>query len=174
VTRLQNRLGLTLHTALNHKRQTFTWLERRLQHPGQRLRNQAQRLDELEQRMRYAQRSAYRHAGSHLAELWAKLQLHTPIHKLKHLNIVRENLARRMHSGFSHKSDKARGRLELLARALDAVSPLATLGRGYAIIRRLPDQKLVRSIRDVVPGADIEARLAHGSLLCKVTKTHHE
>ncbi len=172
LARLQNRLLLTLQTMLSQKRQTFIWLERRLQHPGQRLRSQAQRLDELEQRLRLAQRALYRHAVSCLAELQAGLQSHTPIHRLRQLSIARRNLQHRLHSGFNCNLGKAHSQLEILVRALDAVSPLATLGRGYAIIHRLPDRTVLRSTHDIVAGAQIEARLAFGSLLCTVNKLH--
>ena len=166
--RLQNRLVLSLQTALSHKRQAFAWLQRRLQHPGQRLRNQAQRLDELEQRLRLAQRATYQHSRLHLAELHARLQRHTPIHRLRQLSITRENLAHRLQSGFDSNFDRLRGRLELLARTLNGISPLATLGRGYAIIHRLTDQRVVRSTRDIAVGDEIKARLAHGNLVCVV------
>lgn len=172
--RLQNRLVLTLQVLLTRKRQTFIWTERRLQHPGQRLRSQAQRLDELEQRLRLAQRALYRHATSCLAELQARLQSHTPIHRLRQLSIARRNLEHSLHSGFNCNLDKARNQLEVLARALDAVSPLATLGRGYAIIHRLPDRTVLQTTHDIAPGGELEARLAHGSLLCTVKKLLNE
>lgn len=174
LTRLQNRLVLRQHTTLAQKRQLFGWLKRRLRHPGQRLSSQTQRLDDLEQRLNLAQRSLYRHGKSRLAELQARLQRHTPIHKLRQLSLTRGNLAHRMLSGFDCKLGKARSRLGLLARALDAVSPLAILGRGYAIIYKLPGRTVLRSVCDIAPGDEIEARLAHGSLLCKVNKLHNE
>ncbi|MEO7558619.1 MAG: exodeoxyribonuclease VII large subunit, partial [Gammaproteobacteria bacterium] len=67
-----------------------------------------------------------------------------------------------------------RGRFETMARALDAVSPLATLARGYAIIQRLPERTVVRSTRDVIPGERIEARLADGRLSCIIDKLHDD
>ncbi|MEO5703049.1 MAG: exodeoxyribonuclease VII large subunit, partial [Gammaproteobacteria bacterium] len=174
VGRLQGRLALTLQTVLAQKRQTFHWLQRRLQHPGQRLLSQAQRLDDLEQRLRQAQRSTYRYAKYRLAEVQGRLQNQTPLHKLKQLSISHANLQHRLHSVFNFNLLKARGTLESLARALDAVSPLATLGRGYAIVHRLPDRTVLRSTRDVSAGDMVEARLAHGTLLCIVDKVDYE
>src|SRR3569833_1599049 len=69
--RMLQRL-LHLHLA---KRQQLTWLAKRLDqcHPGRRLRDQGQRLDELEQRLQRSWRAQLRHAGACLAELNARL-----------------------------------------------------------------------------------------------------
>jgi exodeoxyribonuclease VII large subunit len=53
--------------------------------------------------------------------------------------------------------------LRQAGRALHAVSPLATLERGYAIL--FDDQgKVVRSVQGVSEGAKLRGRLADGEL----------
>ena len=54
-----------------------------------------------------------------------------------------------------------------LARALAAVSPLATVARGYTILRHA-DGRLVRSIGDAAPGDRLDAELADGVLRLRV------
>ena len=54
-----------------------------------------------------------------------------------------------------------------LARSLEAVSPLATVARGYAILRH-PDGRVVRSVLDAAPGDQLDARLADGTLPVRV------
>jgi exodeoxyribonuclease VII large subunit len=66
------------------------------------------------------------------------------------------------------------GRREALRRAvtaLDALSPLATLSRGYSTIHRLADNRLVRRASDVSEGDLVRARLAAGQLLCLVKQS---
>lgn len=171
---LSRRLVFLTRSRLELKTQSLTWLEKRLQHPGQRLRNHAQRLDELEQRLRHAQRSVQRHAHSQLAELAARVRFRTPLHRLTQLQVRQENSLRRLRVGLTCLLDKHHAQLSSAARALDAVSPLATLSRGYAIMRHLPGKELVRTARDVAPGDRIHARLGQGQLLCKVEETHDE
>jgi exodeoxyribonuclease VII large subunit len=65
-------------------------------------------------------------------------------------------------SGVSH-------RLELAMRGLHSVSPLATLDRGYAIVEDANSGKVLLKASDAVPGDDIRARLAAGSLIATVT-----
>ena len=58
-------------------------------------------------------------------------------------------------------------RLRGLARSLEVVSPLATVARGYSILRH-PDGRIVRSVLDAAPGDVLDARLADGSLPVRV------
>ena len=53
-------------------------------------------------------------------------------------------------------------RLDGLGRALHAVGPLATLERGYAILRDPADGRVVRSISGVAPDGTLQALLADG------------
>ncbi|MEA9557244.1 exodeoxyribonuclease VII large subunit [Xanthomonas nasturtii] len=59
-------------------------------------------------------------------------------------------------------------RLRGLVRSLEAVSPLATVARGYAIVTRPADGSVVRSAADVAPGERLRAQLADGSIAVRV------
>ena len=54
--------------------------------------------------------------------------------------------------------------LALAQRALHGVSPLATLARGYAIVTRAADGRVLTDAASVEAGAEIEARLGAGRL----------
>ncbi|MEW6353024.1 MAG: exodeoxyribonuclease VII large subunit [Pseudomonadota bacterium] len=170
LARLRSRLAQLMQNALQQRRQALTWTKRRLQHPGQRLRNQAQRLDELEQRLARAQRALLHHTRSRLAALRAQLQRLTPLHRVQRLHVEHENLSRRLRGAVLRTLERAHSRLDGLARALDGVSPLATLGRGYAILQRLPERSVVRAARGLAAGDRVEARLGQGGVLLKVEK----
>ena len=78
-----------------------------------------------------------------------------------------------------------RGRLlDHLAARLQALSPVAVLARGYALVYTLketPDGnlhgmtdevgRLITSSTEIQPGQRIRARLARGSLVARVTET---
>ncbi|HEY0662717.1 MAG TPA: exodeoxyribonuclease VII large subunit [Lysobacter sp.] len=59
-----------------------------------------------------------------------------------------------------------------LARSLEAVSPLATVARGYAILQR-EDGRIVRSVLDAVPGDQLDARLVDGQLRMQVIRKNN-
>ncbi len=115
-------------------------------HPGARLSQHAQRLDELELRLRRSLEGQLRTAMAPLPPLTTRL-----------------------HAAWARTATAALARIDLAARALHAVSPLATLERGFAIVSQAGSGALVRSSEEVNVGADIEARLASGVLMARVT-----
>ena len=122
-------------------------------HPGARLAQHAQRLDELELRLRRALES---HLRARSAQLAAHAQ-HTV------------NAAERLHNAWTRCLTAAQARVELAARALQAVSPLATLQRGFAIIARASDGAIIRRSVEINVGEQLEARLADGTISARVT-----
>ena len=65
--------------------------------------------------------------------------------------------------------ERKRTRLDGLAGRLRALSPRATLERGYAIVRT--DDGIVRSIRAVAPGSRVDVELAEGAFGARVEET---
>jgi exodeoxyribonuclease VII large subunit len=63
-----------------------------------------------------------------------------------------------------------RTRLNHASARLGALSPLAVLSRGYALVYD-GDGKLLRSAANTASGHTIRARLAHGTLEATVTVT---
>jgi exodeoxyribonuclease VII large subunit len=163
--RMQNRL----QQARSGAGQQLAWLEKRLQqlHPGQTLRQQAQRLDELERRSRLGIARSISHLQASLLEVHGRLRQHSPRARIGELDLRWRALARRL--GVSVQSSLARRQqaLTVHSRALHTISPLATLERGYAIVRT-PDGTIVRAAESVRPGDPVEARLARGTLQCTV------
>lgn len=68
--------------------------------------------------------------------------------------------------------EKRRQELQLAARALHSVSPLATLDRGYSIVSEQVSGKILTNASEVGVGTKISARLAHGMLRATVTASN--
>ena len=64
-------------------------------------------------------------------------------------------------------------RFARLAAALDAMSPLKVLGRGYAIAQKR-DGSVISSARNAQPGEYFSLRLSDGSLTCRVEGTEEK
>ena len=136
-------------------------------HPGARLRQHAQRLDELEQRLgRAATRSLVR-ARARLAGAEALLARSSPARRLATLRLRLDAAARQLPACTRRRVQRLRERFERAAHSLHTVSPLATLERGYAIVLDAAGH-VVAAAEDVTPGARIEARLARGSIRATV------
>ena len=158
-------------------------------HPGTRLLQQEQRLDDLEQRLAHALRSNIRHDRGRVSELYARLVHRSPDRMVRDFRLRHAALAARLEQAMRDRFSRMRARTDLSARleravgarlalaagrfstasrTLHAVSPLATLDRGFAVVTR-PDGTLVSDSKSVSVGEEITARLAHGRLQARVT-----
>lgn len=166
---LQQRLRLarSFQRRMLHSKQALDGLQKRLKHPGRRLQEIGQRLDELEQRLARARHNLLRHAAARLAALHARLERHTPLHRVQAMQVRRQELQRRLRSGATQHLERLNRRLAQAAHALDTVSPLATLSRGYAIVTAA-DGSVLRAAKQAATGQQVQARLGQGRLLCRV------
>jgi exodeoxyribonuclease VII large subunit len=171
---IASRFTGLIQRKLTTGREQLSWVTKRLQHPSRRLQSQAQRIDELEQRLINAQKSHWRHQQHRLATLRAQLEQYSPAMRLSQYQLMTTSLHTRLKRAMQHHYDDRRKHLAATVRALEAVSPLATLGRGYAIVKRLPDKSIVRQTGDVQIGTHIEAQLGQGRIICSVEELQPE
>jgi len=164
---IRSRLNQRMLRALSARRQQLDWLARRVRHPGSRLREQAQRLDDLEMRLGAACRQQLRHAHARLAQSRAALAGRAPIHQVAENGRLLEQIDRRLRISIRRALVEREERLVRQMQLLDSVSPLATLARGYAIVTDRHDRP-VRDAASVAPGQEVRARLARGELRCLI------
>ncbi len=163
------RLQQALQRSHVRKADRLVWLQRRLAqlHPGVALRQRAQRLDELEQRLERAIGQHLRHGHSVLARHTAHLRQASPALRLisarNRLESARIAIQRVVH----RRVERARTKVELAAGRLNAVSPLATLQRGYAIVSNAAGD-VVTDATTLRSGDTIHARLAQGQFAARV------
>jgi len=175
----RERLRLLLRRLQTHQtgrlqrlRQGLAGLEKRLlaQHPTQRLQQRAQRVDELNQRLRQGLRLQLLRQTKQLQQLRGRLHRQSPALRLERLGLSHRQLSRRLHQGMERRLESARGRLGQLARDLHTLSPLNTLGRGYAILSRTRDGRILRASGEAAPGERLRAKLSEGELVCEVVE----
>lgn len=151
-------------------------LARRLrhQHPERRLQQLQQRRDELTLRLQRAGRRALLQHDQRLAAVRARLQRAAPGARIARLHDRLDDSRRRLHAATAADLRARGARVDSLGRALDAVSPLATLGRGYALVRRGDDGRPVTRADTVATGDPLAIRLAHGSIGARVESSHSD
>lgn len=79
-------------------------------------------------------------------------------------------LRQRLATGIRNSVSNTEHRAALLGRALHSVSPLATLDRGYAIVKDASTDKVLLRADDIETGNDIRARLSKGELVATVKR----
>jgi exodeoxyribonuclease VII large subunit len=162
------RAGLArLVHARQHLQQQVSRLH--LRHPERRLREQAQRTDELELRLVRAWQARHQQRRATLQSLQARLGGSSPTTRLSSYQARHSALGARLRVAMDTRQQRARSRFELTARALHSVSPLAVLQRGYALVKK--DGKLLTHAGSVAPGEEISARLANGEISAIVSST---
>ena len=168
---LQRRLLLRMQNRLSHDRLRLDSLTRRLRHPGERLRQQAQRLDDLDMRLRRAFLLSLNQRRERLARAETRLAAQHPGRNLKLLAQRLDSLAERLPRAMRELLKDRRQRFQAHLQTLQVVSPLATLARGYSIL--LDDQgQAIRSAEQTRNGQRLTARLAQGELLVRVEDNH--
>lgn len=161
-----------LYQYMHHLMKTYhhriTQLKTRLRHPGDRLREQDQRLDQLEQKLIFAIKNVLTRAHTQLIilkSIFDQYPLSHSIVQAQHqLTHITTALLYHMRTEFAKKQEQ----LALLAQQLDALSPLHTLQRGYAMITNKKND-LITSVHAVKKDDALQLRFSDGSIDCIVT-----
>jgi exodeoxyribonuclease VII large subunit len=139
-----------------------------LAHPGVRLQQQMQRLDDMTQRLTGAARASLQRERLRLMDVRGRLLRGSPQHRVQQLLARQQHAGARLTQALKAYLARASHRLALAQRGLHTVSPLATLTRGFAIVTR-PDGTLVTDAAALRVDDEIQARLARGSVDARVT-----
>ena len=170
----EQRLLRLLRDRLRTAQQHLDYLSTRLVHPRERLAHLNERLQMLGTRLRLAQFHARERTTHTLLALRARLLRHNPQAQLREHQLRSRHLHAHLGNAMRRVLERAQERVARTAQALDTLSPLATLARGYAILENLKTGVVVRASSEVRPGDAVRARLARGLLDCRVEKIHND
>lgn len=145
----------------------------RLISPAAQLQQWMQRADDLDHRAGVAMRHRLANARRDLLTLEQALRHHHPSGRIhaahERLAILGERLQGRMRLRLQNATTRVLG----LERTLAALSPLNTVGRGYAILSDSSGRTLTR-IAELTSGQTVSARLADGTATLSVQSTKPE
>ncbi|MBA2078788.1 exodeoxyribonuclease VII large subunit [Rhodanobacter sp. PCA2] len=166
---LQQRLATLQQRRLQARSQRVDHLLARLQaqRPQARLARDRERLAHLRHRLLAVLRERRQADRSRLERLHARLLARHPQQRQPLLQRRLAEQSQRLRQAMARQLERERHALQEAARTLHAVSPLATLERGYAILFDA-EGKVLRSTRDAEPGSALRARLADGELPLRV------
>jgi len=143
---LASALRRNLDRQIALRAQALDRLALRLAHPAQRLAADRQRIALLSRRLG--------------AALQTQMQRRAPLERLGH----------RLEQAMTRQLATHRAALTRIEASLAALSPLATLGRGYSIVRT-QEGSLVRSSAQLAPDDAIDVQFACGAATARVTAT---
>ncbi|SHH32974.1 exodeoxyribonuclease VII large subunit [Ferrimonas marina] len=165
----QQRLGQAFTSHLRHQRHALALLQSRLEatHPRTQLSTHSQRLDELSLRLERAMQTRLLHAGHAQQRLSQRLEHQHPAPRIQRSGQQVTELQHRLKRATDGLVGRARLQLQSQVAALDAVSPLAVLSRGYSILQD-ESGNTIKDAGQVSPGQSLSARLHRGSLALTV------
>lgn len=139
------------------------------QSPRQRLASGRERMNAVRERLLRARALVHERAYSRIGQLRVRLLHQHPRARVEQLARRNAELHRRLVTAWTRNTERRRSHLGELARALNAVSPLDVLKRGYAILFD-ESGRVLRSVQGSRAGDSLRARLADGELALKVER----
>ncbi|QOR37617.1 exodeoxyribonuclease VII large subunit [Billgrantia diversa] len=166
---LERQLARCTQARLERDAQRLDHLRARLRHPGEVLAQERRIFGELEARLQRAVHARLATERQQLGYLQRRMSACHPRRGVgqagERLALARARLEQTMQRDMSRRREGLAG----LARQLQAVSPLAVLGRGYAILQD-DEGKVIRRAADTQPGQALTARLGEGRLSVEVKR----
>lgn len=156
---------------LQNSKQQLNWVEKHLSqhHPKRILTEKMQRLDFFELTLIQQQTKQLANLQAQLKQLHLNLHQQLPIHHIRQLQSKLQQYAHQLIQAITAKLYQYQSSLANGATKLDALSPLATLKRGFAIAET-KDKVVLQEVTQVKTGETIYVRLMKGQLTCLVEK----
>jgi exodeoxyribonuclease VII large subunit len=107
---------------------------------------------------------------SELTASASRLRFVSPLRRIQTDRQRLDDFARRGISALKHRVALDRSRLQGFERRLEALNPLAVLGRGYAVVSRQADGKLVSQVGQVKSGDRLRVRVSDGEFGATVSQ----
>jgi exodeoxyribonuclease VII large subunit len=172
----ETRLQQLMRQQLQQAQQAVDWLQRTLQqqHPGQQLLRSNQRLNDLKNRLQHSMEQRLSHTSTRLEAKFNALNRHNPHDQITHNQQNLHFIEQRLQRSIINKIDLLKRKQAGISQTLHAVSPLATLERGYAIVTEADSTTVIKSSAQLVAGSVIETRLNQGRFSSEVKEIHHD
>jgi exodeoxyribonuclease VII large subunit len=165
----QATLGYLVQARLTEKSQAILFASQNLKSPLTMLKEQSQSLDNVEIRLTNIMQSIMSGAKQSLQLSTAQIYQSSALQKFGKYEDSLKNNFNSLNSQIKNLVDKKKLMLASLHSNLKAISPLAVLDRGYAIVMNKNGQAL-KSSNDLKVGDSVTARLANGGFSASVSK----
>ena len=99
-----------------------------------------------------------------LSSLISELRYTSPMRRIRSESQRVDDLSRRAFSSLLHRVQLQSTHVKGMTRRLEALSPLAVLARGYAVVTRKEDGKVVSRVAEATPGQKVDIRISDGQI----------
>ena len=156
---------------LRKESQELQNLSKRLRHPGDKLREFSQKLDNTEMYIKQSIQNHLLSQNNNLNFLSSNLLQLSPVQNLQESKHKLSDLSQSLTFLISQITKEKKSSLLGLSSTLDAVSPLAVLNRGYSILTT-KEGKVVTTEKEVKVGDELIAKLKEGEIRTEVLQKY--
>ena len=162
-------LGYLVQSRLTEKSQTLLFKSQNLKSPLTMLKEQSQSLDNIEMRLANTVQGIISNAKQNFQLATSQIYQSSTLQRFENYeDRIKTNL-RSLNFQMKNLIDKKKLMLESITTNLKAISPLAVLDRGYAIVMNENGQAL-KSSKDIKVGDTVTTRLGDGGFTSNVSK----
>ncbi len=165
---LRGRLTELLRRQITQRRESAASLQQRLKDPQRRLIDARLTLDDYSERIKLAAIRQREMKSRELAGLALRLNYQDPRSIIEGKRTVLRERGRLLQTAWEKLFALQKNRAAGASAVLASLAPNAVLKRGYSIVRRLPDGRIIRRAADAAIGQEIEILVAEGKLGAKV------
>ncbi len=169
---LESTLTDRIFTQLNHLGQRLDLAQSSLKHPQQRMTDLQNQFRAYDGKLSLLMTNSIAVRVGRLEVAHQQLLNGTPTTKIIYLKQRLDSAIDLLYRSTTDFHQKYVARITSLAQQLETMDPHSTLRRGYAIIRNRKNDSIVTDAASLLPGDQVSAQLAKGSLDLDVQSIH--
>ncbi len=174
ITSAQKDLYTLINNELRKRNEGLKSLSKLIRHPGDKLREISQSIDWLETHLANLLERVLLISKGEVNSISSSLKEFSPFMMVENSKIRIENSIKDSKSAIQAVLEEKRNKFLISSNTLEAVSPLSVLSRGYSILTKGKEEKVINSYSQVKIGDEIKGKLKEGQILTKVIDVSDE
>ena len=170
----QKDLYLQINNELRKQNENLKGLTKLIRHPGDKLREISQRIDGIETHLVDLLERVLLISKGEVNSISSSLKEFSPFMMVENSKNRIENSIKDIRRSMQAVLEEKRNQFLTSSHTLEAVSPLSVLSRGYSILTKGKEEKVINSYSEVKVGDEITGKLKEGRILTKVIDVSDE
>ena len=164
----QKDLYLQINNELRNQNEGLRSLTKLIRHPGDKLREISQQIDGIETHLANLLERILLISKGEVNSISSSLKEFSPYVMVENSKNKIENSIKDIRRSMQAVMEEKRNQFLTSSHTLEAVSPLSVLSRGYSILTKGKEEKVINSYSQVKVGDEITGKLKEGQILTKV------
>jgi exodeoxyribonuclease VII large subunit len=174
IQEIRGALKTAMYQRFRLLRQRTSQLTSRLVHPSRQLADYRLRVDDALGRILRGLSRQLDEKRDRLNMIRERLGRCSPQFVVEDLSVLLKHHHQTLFTGMQFFLESRKGILRTTVAKLNALNPLAILERGYSVTQTLPDYALVKDVRQVSVGQQVNVTVSRGAMVCRIESVHPE